>query len=201
LYGAGGGRQQLQSSPTITIRTQLLSSASTTASPSTSPTSPPSSEYVTGTVKNYIRDKAFGFVIPDGGTEADAIFVHRSGIKSTKLLPPNSAVTNPFLRRSERVRFLVVNEPSEKGSLKAAKELEYDDGTPIPIYRSAYVANVKKYTFAVLGETLYKIMQEEETDEAARQAKIKDSYDIARIAIESAQTRYDDMTALIKKKD
>jgi hypothetical protein len=109
-------------------------------------------------------------------------------------------MSNPFLRRSERVRFLVVNEPSEKGSAKAAKELEYDDGTPIPIYRSSYVANVKKYTFAVLGEALYKIMQEE-TDSAVRQAKIKESYDIARIAIENAQTRYDAMTALIKKKD
>jgi cold shock CspA family protein len=169
-------------------------------------------EYVTGKVRNYARKKAFGFIIPDGeeGGEADdAIFVHRSGIKSTSLLPPESGISNPFLVRNERVRFVVVEQESNDDPTmmnKVAKEVEYEDGSPIPIYRPEYVDHVKRYNFSVFGEVVYTAMEDEdidETDLAVCQAKIKAAYEKAKQDIADGQTRYAAMNELIhtKKKD
>jgi cold shock CspA family protein len=147
-----------------------------------------------------LRKKSFGFVIPDGRgdtTDEDPpIFVHRSGIKSTNLLPSNANPANPFLLRNERVRFQIVLDDST--NKKSAQHVEYEDGTPIPIYRSAYVDNVKKYHWSVLGEAVYNIM-DEETDEAVRRAKIKTLYEKTKQDIAEGQTRYDAMTGLLKR--
>jgi cold shock CspA family protein len=171
-------------------------SASSTTSTTIGTSTAAAATYVTGTVKNYMRKKAFGFVIADGATtDEDPIFIHRSGIKSLRLLPSNSNPANPFLLRNERVRFQIVLDDST--NKKSAQDLEYEDGTPIPIYRSAYVDNVKKYHWSVLGEAVYKIMDEK--DETVRRAKIKTLYEKTKRDIAEGQTRYDAMTGLLKR--
>jgi cold shock CspA family protein len=162
---------------------------------------------VTGKVRNYARNKAFGFIIPDGeGTDEaeDAIFVHRSGIKSTSLLPPESGISNPYLLRNERVRFLIVDQINEYDvtiTNKVAKEVEYEDGSPIPIYRPEYVDHVKRYNFGVFGELVYTAMEDEDDEDEAdltiSQAKIKVAYEKAKQDIADGQTRYDAMHELI----
>jgi 'Cold-shock' DNA-binding domain len=174
-------------------------------------------DYVYGTVRNYLRQKAFGFVIPDGGTEAEAIFVHRSGIKSTKFLPSSSSTTTPFLLSKERVRFRIVSETTttsqqqptamnprrgkkpRAGPSQAAQDLEFEDGTQIPIYRPSYVINCKKYALSNLGESVFQAMEEEGVDPAVREAKIKGLFEQSQQIIGDAQARYDAMTLLIKQ--
>jgi cold shock CspA family protein len=166
--------------------------------PSATDASPVTGEYVIGRVKSYIREKAYGFVVPNGAKDTDTIFIHRSGIKSAKLLPGNAVNTNPHLRKNESVRFIVVTEQTAKGPLKAAKELEYADGKPIPIYRSNYVENVKKYTYGLMGEAMFNIL-ENEKDVTARQTKIDETFAKSKMSIANAQARYDAMTALVKQ--
>jgi cold shock CspA family protein len=166
--------------------------------PSTADATAVTGEYVIGRVKSYIREKAYGFVVPNGAKDTDTIFIHRSGIKSAKLLPGNAVNTNPHLRKNESVRFIVVTEQTAKGPLKAAKELEYADGKPIPIYRSNYVENVKKYTYGLMGEAMFNIL-ENEKDVTARQTKIDETFAKSKMSIANAQARYDAMTALVKQ--
>jgi cold shock CspA family protein len=202
---------------TTTASTTEDGSNSSDDNQSTASSSTNKKEYVYGTVKNYIRERAYGFIKPDtggdniGNNNDDTIYIHRSGIKSAKLVPPNFSVkgsansvvaTIPYLRRNERVRFFVVEEPAEKGPLKAARELEFEDGTQIPIYRPGYVANYKTHCVGVLGEVIYQEMNnnDDETvaDEAAY-AKIQQSYETAKQAIAKAQARFDAMNTLIQK--
>jgi cold shock CspA family protein len=208
------GRRQHRSPCTSILHLPVSSSASSSRRFAAHTTGASSVEYVTGKVRNYARKKAFGFIIPDGeeGGEADdAIFVHRSGIKSTSLIPPESgSISNPYLLRNERVRFLVVEQESNDDPTmmnKVAKEVEYEDGSPIPIYRPEYVDHVKRYNFSVLGEVVYTAMEDEDIDDVADsavcQAKIKAAYEKAKQDIADGQTRYTAMNELIhtKKKD
>lgn len=151
-------------------------------------------EMKVGFVQSYLRTKAYGFVTPDDG--GDAIFVHRSSIKSVAKMPPLSPVTHPYLVKGERIRFVVVKDDKgeAKTSLKAT-EVEYEDGKQIPIYRDVYVNNVKKYETAVLGGKVFAAF-EEDTDEATKQANVLKFYEHAKEAIKSAQKRYDDMKVL-----
>jgi cold shock CspA family protein len=152
-------------------------------------------DYQTGTVKNYIRKKSYGFLLPDGAT--DPIFVHRTGIKSTATLPRGTGNSNPFLLRNERVRFVVV--PDKRRNVMICTEVEYEDGTPIPIYRPSYVEGVKKFFCNILGEAVYQIMKEK-TDETVRRTKIKELYEQTKQKIAAGQERYDAVTGKLKRR-
>lgn len=139
---------------------------------------------MTGKVRVYFRKKGYGFLVPDDNNNnnhhntdidpddpatANAIFVHRSAIKSTQLLPTTfTNLTNPYLVRNERVRFRIIeriNDAKDFTFEKVARDVEYEDGTPIPIYRSEYVDNVKKYHYSVLGEAVYTAMEEQDDED------------------------------------
>jgi cold shock CspA family protein len=157
-----------------------------------------------------------------------SIFVHQTDIQSAKYLDPSKrtlgGVQNPYLIRQERVRFRIVEQINDAKDFtfeKRAKDVTYEDGSPIPIYRSEYVNNVKKYNYSVLGETVYEAMEMEEEgedddeydhdDEKDRKGgratkirrstyeKIKATYEEVNENIADGQARYDAMNELVQK--
>lgn len=104
----------------------IQSSFSTTAT--TTPTSSFSEEGTveTGKVKSYYDRKAYGFIISD--VDSAELFVHRTSIVGA----PSNDVFNPFLLKDERVQYKrVVKEDSKH----VAKEVVFDNGDTIPVYR------------------------------------------------------------------
>jgi hypothetical protein len=194
----------------------IIGSAATPAATTTSATAQQSeaisTEYVYGTVRNYLRPKGYGFIVRDGVADKaeNLVFVHRQSIKTAKLLPPGIFGTNPvnipYLLPKERVRFRLGNvllkgngEKRAGPSKQEAIDLEFENGTPVPIYRNAYMSTSRKLALIGLGEAVYKFMTEEGLDATTREAKIKVAFDRAQRSIRDAQERYDTMNRMIKQ--
>jgi hypothetical protein len=166
---------------------------------------------------------------PTADNADGSIFVHQTDIQSAKYLDPSKrtlgGVANPYLIRQERVRFRIVeviNDAKDFTFEKRAKDVTYEDGSPIPIYRSEYVNNVKKYNYSVLGESVYEAMETEEEEggdddeydhddekdtKGGRETKIRRStyekikavYEEVNENIADGQARYDAMNELVQK--
>jgi cold shock CspA family protein len=99
--------------------------------------------YITGTVKFYLRDKLYGFIIPDDPMEIgghNEVWFHRSGIQSSYSYQESPA--RPYLRQRERVKFrLLPREPvaenqETNGKLSAtAVDIVYENGRLVPLFR------------------------------------------------------------------
>jgi cold shock CspA family protein len=92
------------------------------------------SEFVTGTVKFYLRDRLFGFITADDPLKAGAaeIWVHRTSIDCPHSFEefPN----RPYLYKNERVKFRVVPAEGETQTPKAI-DLRFENGRQVPLFR------------------------------------------------------------------
>jgi CspA family cold shock protein len=134
---------------------------------------------VTGTVKFYNREKAFGFIQPDGGG-AD-IFVHRSGIVSP--LAVEESMRHPYLRQGERVRF----ERKLDSGLDKAVEVTWLNGNPVPPLRKGFrAANIERAK-TVLGEQAYTILNDDTLSQEQQNEKIRDAFAFATSIVQNAE--------------
>jgi cold shock CspA family protein len=142
-----------------------------------------------GSVKNYNRKKAFGFIAVDGSEEA--VFVHRSAIQGAPVGPDINPLF-PFLVRNERVRFLLKDSASRSDGKLHAEELTYEDGSIVPNFRSNYVPNIRRFEHQQLGKFVYELMEKSSQDDSAELLleQIRKTYDSCRENVEAARERY-----------
>lgn len=144
-----------------------------------------SDDFLTGTVKFYIRKKAYGFIIPDDPAEAGTseIWVHRTSIDT-----PHSGEeypTRPYLYKDERVKFRV--EFEEEGRTPKAMNLMFENGKEVPLFRKNYHQSAIKGEHQRLGEFLLEIMKEEGLSEQEQLEKIKTAVRATEEVIATAQ--------------
>ena len=120
-----------------------IASATVTASPPTSHTaacrrfgSHDDSDYLTGTVKFYLRDRLYGFIVPDDPllAKTNELWCHRTGIVSSKTF--DESPSRPYLRNKERVKFRV--QASDKKT-PVAVDIVFENGRPVPLFRTKCV--------------------------------------------------------------
>jgi CspA family cold shock protein len=134
---------------------------------------------VTGTVKFYNREKAFGFIQPDGG--GTDIFVHRSGIVSP--LAVEESMRHPYLREGERVRF----ERKSDSGLDKAVEVCWLNGNPVPPLRKGFrAANIERAK-TVLGQQAYSILNDDTLSEEQQNEKVRDAFAFASSIVDNAE--------------
>ena len=142
-------------------------------------------DFLTGTVKFYIRKKAYGFVIPDNPTEVGSaeVWVHRTSIDT-----PHSAEeypTRPYLYKDERVKFRV--EFDEEGRTPKATDLTFENGKEVPLFRKNYHQSAIKGEQQRLGEFLLEIMKEEGLSDEEQLEKIRTAARATQEAISTAE--------------
>lgn len=128
-------------------------------------------EFLTGSVKFYIRNKAYGFIIPDDPDRAgtEEVWVHRTSFDtphSTDEFP-----TRPYLYKQERVKFRL--EDPEGDRTKKAIDLTFANGKIVPLFRKNYHASAIKGENQRLGEFLLEVMREGSTTDEEKMEKIR----------------------------
>ena len=113
---------------------------------------------MTGTVKFYLREKGYGFILADGRPDKD-LFVHRGGIVCTHQLSEmvlNATPKYPYLKQNERVRFVLSN---DMGAVKAVN-VTWLNGDPIPPERKNYLGGVYERSHRLFGEACMNVMKQ-----------------------------------------
>jgi cold shock CspA family protein len=170
-----------------------------------------SEPYLTGTVKFYLRNKAYGFLevdsadLPNGEKE---VFVHRSSFVTEHSMK-DGFVSRPFLNEGERVRFRlepnnnkdnVDNKDSAKKPTMRATEVTFEDGRQIPLYRKNYAMSVVRSELLRFGSSVVQIMESNDADsssggsslrktDAELLQEIRESLKEAKAKMEVAQVR------------
>jgi cold shock CspA family protein len=125
-------------------------------------------EYFTGKVKFYLRDKAYGFIVPDDGV-VDEIWVHRTSLDTPH--SPEEFPTRPYLQRDERVKFRV--EKAAAGQSSKATGVRFENGRQVPLFRKNYHAAVVRGEMQRLGEAVYDILRQDDLSDDDRLEQIK----------------------------
>ena len=123
---------------------------------------------VSGTVKFYSRNKAYGFIVPDQGGED--VFVHRTAFQSTSNDP-----RYPFLKRGERVSFSV----SDGSSVPQATDVTFVDGKPVAPLRNDFLAQTTRRTQNIIGEEVFYLFHNNRESENITVDDIRCIYDDA----------------------
>lgn len=127
-----------------------------------------------GTVKFYLRDKGYGFVVADGRGDKD-YFLHRSAIRCSTEIPAHvlaSTVKYPYLKKDERVRFTIQRVSS---GLEKAVDVTWLNGTPIPPERTNFLGGVHERAKHRLGERVYDLCRH--PNDASRSASTNNDTD------------------------
>jgi len=118
-----------------------------------------SDEFQTGSIKFYIREKAYGFIIPDDIKAAGSadIWVHRTSFETPHSIEEHP--TRPYLYQGERVKFRV---KKVKGPTPQAMDLTFANGEIVPLFRRNYAESVIKGVHQRIGDYLIETIQNEE---------------------------------------
>ena len=131
----------------------------------------------TGTVKFYLRNKAYGFIVPDDPQSvghSGEVWVHRTSFDTPH--DPLDFPTRPYLLKNERVRFQIAP-ANDDGQTDKAIRLVFENGREVPLYRKNYAVSVVNGEQRRLGEAVLEILantdsshedQFEQIQEAAR---------------------------------
>jgi cold shock CspA family protein len=127
---------------------------------------------LTGTVKYYDRQKAYGFIIPDNASNNQRtfnsdIFFHRSSILTDPYLSPKQSLHYPFLRAGERVRFQLRYSKNKFSALDEssssppmATNITWLDGSTIEPLRRNYLHQQTLKAKQQFAQETYQIMSE-----------------------------------------
>uniref|UniRef100_A0A7R9WTL0 CSD domain-containing protein n=1 Tax=Craspedostauros australis TaxID=1486917 RepID=A0A7R9WTL0_9STRA len=135
-----------------------------------------STEEYTGIVKFYMRNKAYGFILPDDQELGD-VFVHCSSVVCD--VPTEESNVRPFLVRNERVRFGITDK--EGHAQKYATNVRFEDGSIVPIYRQNYAKSMRKDVACALGETVLEMADLSDEELAAQ---VRTGIEVAQAKIE-----------------
>lgn len=128
---------------------------------------------MTGTVKFFIRSKAYGFITPDDPNEGE-IWVHRTSFNNS--IPVDEFLTRPYLLKGERVKYQVApNEAGNEANPLMAKNVTYETGALVPPFRKGYVANLLKYEHQVLGAKVHDILKDDKSTNEDKLQKIMEA--------------------------
>lgn len=118
-----------------------------------------STKRITGTVKFYNRNKAYGFIVPDLGGED--VFVHRSAFEST-----STDARYPFLKRGERVSFSIgSNIIDNESTVPQAMAVTFQDGKAVAPLRKDFLAHATRRAQNILGEDMFDLFRNRESDQ------------------------------------
>jgi cold shock CspA family protein len=92
-------------------------------------------DYLTGTVKFYLRDRLFGFIIPDDPllAKTNELWCHRTSIKSDRSF--EESPSRPYLRNKERVKFRIQAPTEEERDTPVAIDIVFENGRQVPLFR------------------------------------------------------------------
>lgn len=140
-----------------------------------------------GTVKFYLREKGYGFIIPDGSDRG--LFVHQSTIAGADQLPDEvqlSTCRYPYLLENERVSFEIIHDADRDGK-EMAVQVRFVDEKIIPPERPDFLASVKDDAFLVLGEKVYDIVNNLELNVGSKLKQIQQVHREAQATIQKAE--------------
>jgi len=169
--------------------------------------------YLTGTVKFYLRNRLFGFIIPDDPLVAGPeVWVHRTSIQTPYSFEefPN----RPYLQKNERVKFQIeyddgnsddnknnnddvigsssgdsTGEHSERENKPKAVNVMFENGRQIPLFRKNYHAAVIRGESQRLGKDILDLFESNEmtVDDTELLDKIKELVENAKEKIQAAE--------------
>ena len=118
-----------------------------------------SSTEITGTVKFYLRSKAYGFITPDSPAQAGAeeIFVHRTSIACDKSV--QEFRLRPYLNKGERVRFHVESSDQKP----RAVDVVFENREKVPLFRNGYLKAAIEGEKTRLGEKVLELFHSTST--------------------------------------
>lgn len=129
---------------------------------------------MTGHVKWYIRNKAFGFIVPD--EEGDDVFVHRSNIVGASN-DGSQKFGTPILIKNERVQFELSTSPEGQ---PVALQIKAEDGSNIPVYRKGIIESQKNKVKRQMGMQIYEILDDDAMSEADKVSRIMEEFETAK---------------------
>lgn len=144
-----------------------------------------SSGYAHGTVKFYLRDKAYGFIIADDPIQgASELWVHRSSFDTEH--SPEQYPTRPYLLKNERVKFRV-EEAADSSQSHKAIDVVFENGRQVPLFRKNYHASVTRGEMQRLGEAVMQVLSDNELSETVQLERIKAAAQAASDVIANAE--------------
>lgn len=124
-------------------------------------------EFRTGKVKFYLRDKAYGFIIPDDNPSTE-LWVHRTSLDTPH--SPDEFPTRPYLLRDEHVKFRV---DRVHGQTDKAVQVRFANGREIPLYRKNYHASVVRGEMQKFGQAVFDILKDGKLTDDEKMEQIK----------------------------
>jgi cold shock CspA family protein len=91
--------------------------------------------YLTGNVKFYLRDRLYGFIIPDDPLAAgghNELWFHRTNIQSPHSF--DEFPSRPYLVKHERVKFRVEDKGGDAPNATAT-DITFENGRQVPLFR------------------------------------------------------------------
>jgi len=150
-----------------------------------------SEDYLSGTVKFYLRDKAYGFITvddPEAAGGSPDVWVHRTSLDTS--YTPEEFPTRPYLYKNERVKFRVVT-PEEGGNSLKAVDVKFENGREIPLFRKNYYASFVKGECGRLGESVLEIFGDETlSSDEERMVKVKAEVAAVQEALVTAERNF-----------
>ncbi|KAG7345902.1 cold-shock DNA-binding domain protein [Nitzschia inconspicua] len=167
-------------------------STTTTATTTTTDDDGP---YLTGTVKFYLRNKLYGFIIPDDPLAANGhneVWFHRTNIQSPHSF--DEFPSRPYLMKQERVKFRLQPGNGTTSQSPTAFDITFENGRTVPLFRKNYLSASIKGEATRLGQGILKLFDESTIvdDDQVLLQQVKDLVAASQQAIQHAKENVDE---------